>query len=98
MLLVELDAINKMLNPKNEERAAISPNIAYLDIPDIVYQGLVNSGNIANFSQEIQWSLYNFYSSKKRKQFGNMKNYFPEVYQMVSRFKKANDTRGLGAH
>ncbi len=92
MLVVELSRINRSLSSSNLDRFNHIPLHSMKFFPRSIYDGLVSSGNIAQFDWDIQEKLHDFYVHEKRREYDHIDSKILDIYRMVDDFKLKNRT------
>ena len=90
MLSIEVSDIGKMVRSDRLRR----PDQAFRNmIPRKIYDGLVFSGNIADFDKEIQIKLYYFYNYVEKKSMGDIQTNVTNLTRMIEGFRDRNGRR-----
>ncbi len=90
MLGVEIMDIVKIMGFMRLERHSYDFQDSGKTLPRKVYDGLVNSGNIAEFDLALQRDLYYFYECERTEEYEQMWNMAEKVFDEVEDFRRKN--------
>lgn len=90
MLSIEIDLINDRISGSRMNRPIAPASYDIIDVPRETYDGLVNSGNIANFDINLQRLCQKFYGYERRREYDKMEGKVVDLIQELERFQRKN--------